>query len=119
MRVEGQLDSSWVNSSSPTATEASESKKSGDLNTSAEKTNKIEKQDLEQAVDIANQSMRMGNYHLEFKMHEGSGRYQVKVVDSETQDLIREIPPEQVLNFAARVKEMLAEELGIIVDEWA
>ncbi len=120
MRVQsqGQVDSSRVNNSQ-TVDVHSGSVKDGNLTASAEKTNTVQKQELEKAVELVNQGMSMGNYHLEFKLHEGSGRYQVKVINSENQELIREIPPEQVLDFAARVKEMLAEELGIIFDEWA
>lgn len=74
---------------------------------------------LKQAVDTANEAMKISNYHLQFKLHEGSGRYHVKVIDSATQEVIREIPPEKLLEFSAMVKEMLDKALGLLVDEKA
>jgi len=56
---------------------------------------------------------------LEFRLHESSGRYQVKVIDTESQQVIREIPAEKMLEFSASVKQMLDKALGILVDETA
>ncbi|NLB88191.1 MAG: flagellar protein FlaG [Syntrophomonadaceae bacterium] len=74
---------------------------------------------LKQAIKTANEAMKISNYHLQFKLHEGSGRYQVKVIDSQTEEVIREIPPENLLEFSAMVKKMLDEALGLLVDEKA
>lgn len=76
-------------------------------------------EDLKQAVGMANEAIKISNYHLEFQLHENSGRYQVKVVDSTSQEVIREIPPEYMLDFSARVKQMLSKEIGLLVDEFA
>lgn len=72
---------------------------------------------LKAAVDLTNEAFRITNYHLEFRLHEDSGRYQVKVIDSESQKVIREIPPEKVLEFSAQIRQMLDKALGILVDE--
>lgn len=74
---------------------------------------------LQEAINTANKAMKLSNYHLQFKLHEGSGRYQVKVIDSETEQVIREIPPENLLEFSAMIKKMLDEALGLLVDEIA
>ena len=74
---------------------------------------------LKAAVNLTNEAIRMTNYHLEFKLHESSGRYQVKVVDTESQQVIREIPAERMLEFSASIKQMLDQALGILVDETA
>lgn len=76
-------------------------------------------QDLKIATETVNKALKISNYHLEFKLHEDSGRYQVKVVDSESGDVIREIPPEDVLEFSAQVRKMLDKLIGIFVDELA
>jgi flagellar protein FlaG len=73
--------------------------------------------DLSAATDTVNKALKMSNYHLEFKLHRDSGRYQVKVVDSDSQEVIREIPPENVLEFSAQVRHMLNEMIGVLVDE--
>lgn len=74
---------------------------------------------LKVAVKLTNDAIRIVNYHLEFRLHEDSGRYQVKVVDSDSGELIREIPPQKMLEFSARFKQMLDKALGILVDETA
>lgn len=81
------------------------------------KQDKYTEQDLKSATDTVNKALKMSNYHLEFKLHKDSGRYQVKVVDSDTDEVIREIPPESVLKFSAEVRNMLDEMVGVLVDE--
>lgn len=75
---------------------------------------------LETAVEISNRAMEISRYGLQFRIHEDSGRVQVKVVDSETEEIIREIPPEKMLNIAASIKEMLDDlhdMVGVLVNE--
>lgn len=76
----------------------------------------VEAEKIEKAVATVNDAVKMFNYHLEFKLHEDSGRYQVKVVDSETNEIIREIPAENVLNMAAKFKQMVSDAVGLIFD---
>lgn len=76
----------------------------------------VELEQIEAAVETVNDAVKMFNYHLEFKVHEASGRYQVKVVDSETSEVIREIPPENVLDMAANFKKMVSEAVGLMFD---
>lgn len=49
---------------------------------------------------------------LQFSVHEGSGQILVKVMDAGSGDLIREIPPSEMLDLAARIDEMI----GLIFD---
>lgn len=53
------------------------------------------------------------NVGLEFSMHEASGRTMIKVVEKDTGDLIRQIPPEEVLELIARMGDVL----GILFDK--
>jgi len=55
------------------------------------------------------------NVGLEFSMHDESGRIMIKVVEKDTGDLIREIPPEEILDLVARMGDML----GILFDGMA
>ena len=45
--------------------------------------------------------------NFQFSVHKATGRTVVKIIDQETGKLIREIPPEQVLELAARIDEMI------------
>lgn len=80
------------------------------------------KMKLEDAVELANTAMKITTYQLQFRIHEESGKIQVKVVDSESGEVIREIPPEQMLEIAAGIKEMLEKfdkMVGVLVDKLA
>lgn len=55
------------------------------------------------------------NVGLRFSVHEATGRTIIRVVDKQTEELIKEIPAEQVLNLMAKIDEMM----GIIFDERA
>lgn len=83
-------------------------------------TGQVERNQLESAVQLSNQAMEIGSFGLQFRIHEDSGRVQVKVVDTETKEVIREIPPEQMLEIAAQIKDMLNslhEMVGVLVNE--
>lgn len=72
---------------------------------------------LKEAVDIANRTVKISKFHLEFQLHEESGRYQVRVVDTDSQEVIRKIPPDYLLDFSAKVQDMLDKALGLLVDK--
>lgn len=75
------------------------------------------KEVLQEAVKTANEAIKIINYHLQFTLHKDSGRYAVKVIDTATEEVIREIPPESVLEFSANIRKMLKEAIGVLVDE--
>lgn len=52
---------------------------------------------------------------LRFQVHEPTGRIWVQVIDAETNEVIREIPPERYLDLVARIWELV----GLLVDERA
>lgn len=69
---------------------------------------------LDEAVEKANKTMETYNTELRFSIHEASGEMMVKVINTKDGTVIREIPPEKVLNFVAHIKKML----GIIIDKF-
>lgn len=73
----------------------------------------ILKEELENAVSETNRIVFGENEKFEFKIHEKTGRYLVKLVDKNTNETIREIPPEKILDLIANIWEMV----GILVDE--
>ncbi|WP_127541031.1 flagellar protein FlaG [Paenibacillus illinoisensis] len=50
---------------------------------------------------------------FEISMHEQTHTIMIKVLDKESGDLIREVPPEKILDLAARMMEIT----GLIIDE--
>ena len=61
---------------------------------------------LSRAVSDINTSMAMHARHLSVSFHEATGRRMVTVYDSITNEAIREIPPQQVLDAHASILEL-------------
>jgi flagellar protein FlaG len=55
---------------------------------------------VEQAVQSANQALKQRSQNLEFSIDEGSGRTVTRLVDQETNTVIRQFPSEEMLNVA-------------------
>ena len=45
--------------------------------------------------------------NFQFSVHKATGQIIVKIIDQETGKVIREVPPEQVLDLAARIEKMI------------
>lgn len=54
-------------------------------------------QDLERTLRKLSETMAASNRNLSFRVDEGSGRTVITVVDAATQEVIRQIPSEEVL----------------------
>ena len=81
-----------------------------------------EQEKLKNLVQITNKLMNLSSYHLQFRIDEASERLQVKLIDNETNETIREIPPDQMLNLSARIKEIIGtfdKMLGVFIDQIA
>jgi len=65
------------------------------------------------AIERANRAISGANRRFEFSIHEKTKEIMIKVLDSETNQVIREIPPEKILDMVAKMWEMA----GLIVDE--
>lgn len=74
---------------------------------------RLEQDDLGKAVSQLNDTMEAYTTGLRFEIHEKSGEMMVKVINEEDDTVIREIPPEKVLDMVAHFKRIL----GIIVDK--
>jgi flagellar protein FlaG len=78
-----------------------DSERSGDK---ADRQAGLSQRDLEDMVSEINQYFQAVHRDLQFTVHEGSGRTIIKVLDSETKELIREIPPERMVEMAETFK---------------
>lgn len=82
----------------------------------AEEAQKREKQiQISQALldDLEHDINIIHNVSLQFSVHDASGRNVIRVVEKDTGNLIRQIPPEGILNLVARMHEVL----GILFDK--
>ncbi|MGI6605075.1 MAG: flagellar protein FlaG [Firmicutes bacterium] len=72
-------------------------------------------EDVRQATEALDKTVKALNSRLSFVFHEDSGRMQVQVVDNQTQEVVKEIPPTEVLEVVAHIREMI----GVLLDKKA
>jgi len=68
---------------------------------------------LIEAIERANKKLQLVDTSFEFTIHEQTHEIMVKVINRETNEIIREIPPEKILDMVAKMWELA----GILVDE--
>ncbi|MDP4098594.1 flagellar protein FlaG [Paenibacillus sp. P96] len=68
---------------------------------------------LIQAIDKAVKALQGPSTTLDISIHEKTHQIMVKVLDKETGETIREVPPEKTLDLVAKMMEIA----GILVDE--
>lgn len=73
----------------------------------------LDKAQVESMIEGLNDFLEPLETSLKFELHDKLDRYYVKVVDSKTDELVREIPPEKMLDMYAQMFEFM----GFIVDE--
>lgn len=66
---------------------------------------------IRKAVETLNK--RMKHSEAVFGIHEGTNRVMIRIVDKDTKEVIKELPPEKTLDMIAKVWEMA----GILIDE--
>ena len=66
---------------------------------------------VKKAVGEINKNM--SNSVAQFGIHEGTNRITIKIVDKQTKEVIKELPPEKTLDMIAKAWELA----GIMVDE--
>lgn len=82
-------------------------------NVKIEKYGKMQREAVEEAVDNLNQFLEPSRRNLKFELHDKLDKYYVSVVDSTTNEVIKEIPPKKILDMYAA----MAEFMGLLVDE--
>lgn len=71
------------------------------------------KEKLEQAIDSLNEFFTIKNSELKFVFHDGLDTYYAQLVNSETDEVIREIPSKKVLDVFYEMQKLV----GMIVDK--
>lgn len=109
-----QGDSAYV-----TATDAAIITKANNQGNNADNNDDKEKQQrqpsertIRQTVSDINKKLN-NNTLAEFGYHEKTNRVTIKIVDKDTKEVIKELPPEKTLDLIAKAWEMA----GILVDE--
>jgi flagellar protein FlaG len=64
------------------------------------------KSELDMAVDSANEIGRMLKRKLNFSIDSGTEKVVVKVIDEESGEVVRQVPPQEMLRIAAHLKRL-------------
>lgn len=75
----------------------------------------LTKEDLETVAADLSDFMQSLNTDIEFSIHEKSDRMMVKVVDTKTHDVLKEFPPEELLDTIGAIRDYV----GALLDKKA
>lgn len=75
--------------------------------------NSLAKSTVKNAVETANESLKVNRTSARFKYHEATKQVSIKIIDDATQEVIKEIPPEKSIEMVEKMLELS----GILVDE--
>ena len=92
-------------------TEKQDSKNEQDNSNSAFANQRATNEQIKKAVEQLNKNLP--NSEAIFGIHEATNRVTIKIVDKDTQEVIKELPPEKTLDMIAKAWELA----GLLVDE--
>ena len=74
--------------------------------------------ELEQGAKLLDKMALVFDFKLQFRVHKDSNRIFAKVLDPESGKVLREIPPEKVLDLVAQMEKVMAEMSGKALDDY-
>ena len=80
-----------------------------------QKDGNYSRDDINKAIDKLNTFLKDQDTHAEYSVHEKLNQIMIKIVDSTTDEVVLEIPPEKILDLVAKMCEMV----GVLVDKKA
>ena len=90
-----------------------QNQKQGEAQQSDLQKAQLDEKSIIKAIEKANKKISDKSKEFEFSVHEQTKQIMVKVIDSQTHKVIKEFPPEKILDMVAK----MCEEAGIFVDE--
>lgn len=82
-----------------------------DNGNSSKEPSSVETDKIKKALEKMN--VQLPNAEAKFGIHEATNRVMIKLVDKDTQEVIKEFPPEKTLDMLAKCMEIA----GVLVDE--
>jgi len=80
-----------------------------------EASQEVSKEQVKEVVEQLNNHAQAVNRDLHFSVDDESGKTVIKVINSETAELVRQIPSEEVLRLSKTIQETIEGNTGIIV----
>ncbi len=100
VRVEEGQDSSSVKEQT--------GEKDGNISVRAEKENgEIDKAQLETLAGAIEDFMQARDWSTKVRVHEGSNKTVVQIISNDDGQVIKQMPPEELLNIADKIEEMV------------
>jgi uncharacterized FlaG/YvyC family protein len=75
----------------------------------------IKEDDLVRAVESVNKEHLVGREKLQYEYHEETNKYIIKIVDTKTNDVLKQIPSQKLLDYAAGLMEYIGMRFDISV----
>ncbi|WP_239615874.1 flagellar protein FlaG [Cohnella mopanensis] len=69
---------------------------------------------LMSAIDTANKNVQGKEHEFNYKIHKSTGDLIVQILDKDTHEVIREVPPEKFIDLIEKLQEL---SVGAIIDE--
>lgn len=88
---------------------------SEDMNKKNDNVSNSEKKQIKNSVNNLNKLLQKENTHVEYKIHKYFGDVILKIVDNNTKEVVKEMPPEKILDMIQKMCEMD----GLFVDKKA
>lgn len=76
-------------------------------------TKKVAKSTIDNTISETNSKIKMSNTQLQYSVDKETQRISIKIIDKDTDKVIREVPPEETLEAIKKIWEIA----GIMVDE--
>ncbi|MCK8824187.1 flagellar protein FlaG [Fuchsiella alkaliacetigena] len=73
----------------------------------------LTREEFEEGIEALNDTVQSFHENLEFELHETTEQMMARLVDLRDNEVIKELPPEEVLDMLGKIREMV----GLIVDE--
>jgi flagellar protein FlaG len=89
------------------------SRSSEEAKASAAQVERRVQEKVRRIAQVMDDYVRSTERSLKIQVHPGTGDFMVKVISEEDGRTIREIPPEEILNLAAKMEEMM----GLLFNE--
>lgn len=80
-----------------------------------EKEEELKREDVDEVLKFLNESSALFNLSLRFQVHDQTSKIVVSVTNADTEEVIRQIPTQEVLDLAERLNDLV----GVLFNETA
>lgn len=104
-----------VNNNSPSkGYESALSSTTADMKYETDKENDaVNKEDIAKVADQLKSKIESTNKSLKFFIHDATGQMAVKIINKDTNEVIKEIPAKELLDLKAKIDDMV----GLLIDK--